>query len=745
MSRKDPAPGAGSGQLRAAAPLPRIGREARLPRAHAALEKAPAFREGRFVGARAMSIFRRFRHRDAPQALWHCAAAQRTDMELSRARIMALPLLLPGRGEVVMRNRMLRTAMISVFAALCCAGAAEATTWIVPEQEEMLQSADAVVLATVSKLRSVEADDGSQIATEITLDVHESYKGAVPGQRLVLREIGGTVGDHRQWIFGSPEYHAGETVLAYLKLGPDGVLHTHHLAIGKVSARVANDGKIWLSRVSPTGRGQRIESLGHFSRRLSPMLSGAAQVAANEPQLVGRAQATTQFRLMSPASRWFDLPVPIWGDTAGDAFLGLAPARQSVMAAASVWSGQPGSQMALSYSGDRPGTGFQCNAGTIGVSFDDPKGEIDDPVNCGGVLAVGGFCASGSVRAGTPYQTITAASVVFNNGWDGCGFWSKTDYRNFEEVLTHELGHALGLAHSSDESSNDTFITDATMYWMAHFDGRGAGLRDYDEGAIAYLYDDGGAPPSATPAPTRTAAPTPTAKPTPTPKISVTPTPKQAGNPTPTVNPNDLDGDGVPNAKDNCPTVFNPDQLDSDGDGIGDACDSCANVPNQRPGDSCTLLVGKASITTSAGQAQLVLDASFSGVVDTRGLSSLRFELTGNGQSYAIAADPSQLNSNKQGTVVNYNSKPLAVSLRRSATQSGMLVSARITVPDLAGLVGGTLGIRVVLPTTSAAMSLPCTSRNMLNRVVTQCQAQQQNSGVGTTPTTRAIGTAALH
>ena len=35
----------------------------------------------------------------------------------------------------------------------------------------------------------------------------------------------------------------------------------------------------------------------------------------------------------------------------------------------------------------------------------------------------------------------------------------------------------------------------------------------------------------------------------------------------------DTDRDGIPDNVDNCPTVFNPDQLDSDGNGIGDACD----------------------------------------------------------------------------------------------------------------------------------------------------------------------------
>ena len=34
----------------------------------------------------------------------------------------------------------------------------------------------------------------------------------------------------------------------------------------------------------------------------------------------------------------------------------------------------------------------------------------------------------------------------------------------------------------------------------------------------------------------------------------------------------DSDGDSIPDAYDNCPYVFNPDQKDSVGDGIGDAC-----------------------------------------------------------------------------------------------------------------------------------------------------------------------------
>jgi predicted extracellular nuclease len=40
----------------------------------------------------------------------------------------------------------------------------------------------------------------------------------------------------------------------------------------------------------------------------------------------------------------------------------------------------------------------------------------------------------------------------------------------------------------------------------------------------------------------------------------------------------DDDGDGVPEDIDNCPGVFNPDQLDGDADGAGDACDACFDL-----------------------------------------------------------------------------------------------------------------------------------------------------------------------
>jgi cytosine/adenosine deaminase-related metal-dependent hydrolase len=61
----------------------------------------------------------------------------------------------------------------------------------------------------------------------------------------------------------------------------------------------------------------------------------------------------------------------------------------------------------------------------------------------------------------------------------------------------------------------------------------------------------------------------------------------------------DFDADGIPNGSDNCPEVANPSQADKDQDGVGDACDAC-DVAN--PGASpCPLSIPTVRDPAAAG------------------------------------------------------------------------------------------------------------------------------------------------
>ncbi|MEO8553674.1 MAG: thrombospondin type 3 repeat-containing protein, partial [Kofleriaceae bacterium] len=59
-----------------------------------------------------------------------------------------------------------------------------------------------------------------------------------------------------------------------------------------------------------------------------------------------------------------------------------------------------------------------------------------------------------------------------------------------------------------------------------------------------------------------------------------------AGSTPDAADPNDLDGDHIANADDNCPHASNADQHDEDGDGIGDGCDNCPALANPNQADT---------------------------------------------------------------------------------------------------------------------------------------------------------------
>ncbi len=466
-------------------------------------------------------------------------------------------------------------ALLALLALL--SAPAFATTMVMMSDETLTLTSDAVVAGTVTDIRAARATDGG-IETYVTLHPDEVLKGYLPLGDVTIRERGGRIGDVEQWLFGNPTYTVGESVIAFLSVDGEGMLRTTQMALGKFSvvpdptthadvavrpiddADVVVPGRTLQSRLPDDRRPAQA-----FRSRLRTIVRSQPVPAMRRP-LATAPHFSADERLTMPTDaafklfndvRWFEpddgQPVVYKIDAAGDPKIGATASRNAVDAALAAWTNVPTAAIVLQDGGTVSGAASGGCDGKNTIVFNDPSGSVGDPSGCSGILAVGGYCASNATTTvnGVVFSKIVEGDITVNNGWSACSFWNAT---NLAEVLTHELGHTIGLAHSTDST--------ATMYAFAHFDGRGASLMPDDAAGATFIYPDTGIP-------IATATPSPTPVPTP------------AGP--------DADGDGVTDAADNCPAVANPAQTDTDGDGIGDACDDCVAIanPSQDPATAC--------------------------------------------------------------------------------------------------------------------------------------------------------------
>jgi hypothetical protein len=78
------------------------------------------------------------------------------------------------------------------------------------------QKAEVIVVAEVMSMSSNWDDDGREIYTYITLRVVEKIKGNVEGNQIVLRHLGGIVGNVESRVSGMPQFARQEKVLVFL-------------------------------------------------------------------------------------------------------------------------------------------------------------------------------------------------------------------------------------------------------------------------------------------------------------------------------------------------------------------------------------------------------------------------------------------------------------------------------------------------------------------------------------------------
>jgi len=115
------------------------------------------------------------------------------------------------------------------------AQSALASTFVLPADDDLIVSARAIITGKVLSIESALDEQQDRIYTYITVKVQEVLKGKIYDRRIVLKEMGGQVGNRGFNLYGNPQFAVDERVLLYLDTWKDGSLRTHQLFLGKFS------------------------------------------------------------------------------------------------------------------------------------------------------------------------------------------------------------------------------------------------------------------------------------------------------------------------------------------------------------------------------------------------------------------------------------------------------------------------------------------------------------------------------
>lgn len=372
-----------------------------------------------------------------------------------------------------------------------------ATVFRATTDRQLVDRAEAVVIGTVldsvPRLRS----DG-YVETRTRLVIEETLKGSARGVVTVV-ELGGIAENRVTIIADSASYTPGERVMAFLKQRTDGTWFTASMTLGKFVLRGG----------SAVRESEEMGTAAHpadaFARFVRDVVSGLAtqenaEAATTPAQVPDRHFApdalvkTPNGSAMNYALTASGLPVRWPGCNAAAsvcagstsvsvAFKRTAADPGGIAAGLASWTNDPGSFVTLTDGGTSASpapAAYVNNASDENVIYLNYTGAFSGTgYQCDGAQActigTGGFTHTFD---GNTWVAIGDADIIVAPGIPGS---------QFPTIITHELGHAIGIRHS-DQGTPSSSV--AIMYSLINA-GLGTTLQQWDKDAVDSLYGNG--------------------------------------------------------------------------------------------------------------------------------------------------------------------------------------------------------------------------------------------------------------
>ncbi len=360
-----------------------------------------------------------------------------------------------------------------------------------------VQNAVAICHATVLGAESFRSAADGGIYTRTWLRVNEAFKGRFPSTITVIHR-GGRVGESGEVSSDAPKLSVGDERLFLLGQRPDGTLFvdngfTGAPALARAGARtpaaIATDPQA-LALLSAARTRYPGATGSDFTAQAASLLVPLA-VPGLATNAAGISRRFTAGDRGEPIEYLVDADALPNGVTLPQALTAVSNAFQ---AWASVTSLRFRFAGVTSFS--VPPANLSTNDGRIRLQLHDLHGSISGSLTLGvggNGFSTGGFASGGSGGnvAGNEFFHCTRGQLVLKHTQN-----TLTNLLSLEEVLCHEIGHVLSMAHSSESSFEpDGPLRQAIMFFQIHADGRGAALGSYDPPVVQRAYPTNNTPP----------------------------------------------------------------------------------------------------------------------------------------------------------------------------------------------------------------------------------------------------------